>query len=702
MELPLDHFRLIGVSPSATPEEILRAFQLRLDKKPNDGFTFEVLTQRSELLRLTADLLTNAESRQEYENLVLNGASGLEVSSNREVAGLILLWESGLAKEAFKLARKALQPPQTPALGSSREADLTLLAALTSRDAAINEQNLRRYSSASDFLQEGIQILQRMGKLSELRKNLEDDLTSLLPYRILDLVSRDLSDYESHKKGILMLENFILKRGGLEGKNKSEYNKFLNQDEFDVFFQQIKQFLTVQEQVDLFLNLQKRGSIEAGFLAFLSLTAIGFSRRKPEKLFEARKILKGLNISEIDNMLLLGCLDLLLADVEQAETRFTNTSDTKIRDWFNNYPGEKLEAMCVYCENWLGNEVLNGYRDIDNDQIDLNSWFEDREIQEFIEKEEKKNNRYLMRATLQNFSQSLKKIGDEVDGFNPYKSINNNNSRSKLPLPGGSDIEGQLKEEVIPDPKLSKSKSVKFLEIFQDKFSEITVAFGKTLKNNLVFRKSSYSIYLYVFLILFGIGIGAGFLRNNLKNQTNPEINTEKNENNIENEEVVIMNSIKEEILIDSNLISNDMSNDDLDNSIIQPQRLRSSSPEISEIKTLISSWLYNKSQFLAGVKDINLSPIVKNELIRRLQEERNQDIKQNVLKDITTEILDIKFLSQTSSRIVVEVSLKYNERILKNGKLVSETSIEPFLKVKYILGFTNKSWKLVDYISGV
>ena len=284
MELPLDHFRLIGVSPSATPEEILRAFQLRLDKKPDDGFTFEVLTQRSELLRLTADLLTNAESRQEYENLVLNGASGLEVSSNREVAGLILLWESGLAKEAFKLARKALQPPQTPALGSSREADLTLLAALTSRDAAINEQNLRRYSSASDFLQEGIQILQRMGKLSELRKNLEDDLTSLLPYRILDLVSRDLSDYESHKKGILMLENFILKRGGLEGKNKSEYNKFLNQDEFDVFFQQIKQFLTVQEQVDLFLNLQKRGSIEAGFLAFLSLTAIGFSRRNQKSV----------------------------------------------------------------------------------------------------------------------------------------------------------------------------------------------------------------------------------------------------------------------------------------------------------------------------------------------------------------------------------------------------------------------------------
>ena len=255
MELPLDHFRLMGVNPSATSEEILRSFQLRLDKTPDEGFTYEVLTQRSELLRLTADLLTNNESRQEYDKQLLNGASGLEFSTNREVAGLILLWESGAAKETFKLARQALQPPQTPALGSTREADLTLLAALTSRDAAIQEQDQRCYANAADFLQEGIQILQRMGKLSDLRKNLEDDLASLLPYRILDFLSRDLNDYESHKKGISLLQNLIIKRGGLEGKNKSEYINFLNQNEFEVFFEQIKHFLTVQEQIDLFSDL---------------------------------------------------------------------------------------------------------------------------------------------------------------------------------------------------------------------------------------------------------------------------------------------------------------------------------------------------------------------------------------------------------------------------------------------------------------
>ena len=57
---------------------------------------------------------------------------------------------------------------------------------------------------------------------------------------------------------------------------------------------------------------------------------------------------------------------------------------------------------------------------------------------------------------------------------------------------------------------------------------------------------------------------------------------------------------------------------------------------------------------------------------------------------------------SQTSSRIAVLVELNYVEKIIKNsGEFVNETSLNP-LKVKYILGFLNKSWKLVDFVSGL
>ncbi len=99
MELPLDHFRLIGVSPSATSEEILRAFQLRLDKTPNEGFTYEVLTQRSELLRQTADLLTDPESRREYENFELK-LKNLGIKIIREVS------KSNFEKNEYKVKTK--------------------------------------------------------------------------------------------------------------------------------------------------------------------------------------------------------------------------------------------------------------------------------------------------------------------------------------------------------------------------------------------------------------------------------------------------------------------------------------------------------------------------------------------------------------------------------------------------------------------
>ena len=698
MELPLDHFRLIGVSPSATSEEILRAFQLRLDKAPDQGFTYEVLTQRSELLRLTADLLTDPENRRRYENLLLNGASGLEFSSNREVAGLLLLWESGSPKEAFKIVKKALQPPQTPALGSSREADLTLLAALTARDSAVREQQLRSFSNAADFLHEGIQILQRMGKLSELRSDLEEDLAALLPYRILDLLSRDLNDQDSHRKGLSMLENLIIKRGGLEGNNKSEYKDYLNQNEFEVFFQQIKPYLTVQEQIDLFLELQKRGSIEAGFLAFLSLTAIGFSRRKPEKLVEAKRILKKLNLSGLDSMPLAGCLDLLLADIDQASARFFSSSDENLRDWLNNYPGNKLEAICIFCKNWLENDVLVGYRDIDVKDVNLDSWFEDREIQEFIETLEKKSNKISLTSKLQNQNKFVKDSLQNLGGRN-----SDNTSRyvdeNSLPWPGGikEQDESLNTQENNAEEEVFKNKSLNFYKFLIEKVAEFKFGLGEFLEN-----KSPYYTYFYAFLILFGIGIGVSWFRNSFNKSIQNDISIDKPlliED--KNKEVIEQNIIQETKEISSNQ-NQFISSEKTENISLQVKEITKAAPSVREIKYLLDTWLSNKSNYMAGKTEISLSGIVKDALLKRTIEERQKDIKKGVYKDITSQIQEIVLKSQSSSRIVAVAELKYEEKIFKNsGELVSETSLTP-LKVRYILGFSNKSWKLVDFVSGL
>ncbi len=700
MELPLDHFRLIGVHPSATSEEILRAFQLRLDKTPNDGFTFEVLTQRAELLRLTADLLTNAENRKEYEDLVLNGSSGLEFATNREVAGLMLLWESGSPKEAFKLTRKALQPPQTPALGSSREADLTLLAALSSRDAAIKEQDQRCYSNAADFLQEGIQILQRMGKMGELRKNLEHDLSTLLPYRILDLLSRDLIDVETHKKGLSMLVNFINKRGGLEGKNNSENEQTLDQKNFEIFFQQVKSFLTVNEQIDLFLNFQKKGSTEAGFLAFLALTAEGYANKKPENLLEALKIIKNINLPELDKMPLIGCLDLLLANIESAENRFMLSSDENLREWLNLYEGEKLDAICLYCKNWLENEVLKGYRDIQIDEVDLESWFEDSEIQEFIEKFEKKSNYALSGAYIRKLSNNFKKNTDE--SIFDSKVDEDIQDQSNLPLPGGNkkDFENFFSDN-IRKKDLIKNKSGEIFEKINESYSELKFIIGEILKNNQFTNKSKNIIYLYAFLLLFVFGIGLSFLRNNSKNLEEGNISVKtlnKKNNSLDSEN----NNFQESIEI-SKVGDTKKEKDTKQQTNTAISSIISISPTLSEIENLLKNWLENKSKFLAGEGEKDLSKIVQTKLLKRLNEERSNDLKKNITRTINTEIQSLEYLTQSSSRISVLAKLKYSEKILNNnGEIVNTTTFTPFLKVKYILGYSEKSWKLVDYVSDI
>ena len=708
MELPLDHFRLIGVNPSATPEEILRSFQLRLDKTPDEGFSFEVLTQRSELLRLTADLLTNNESRQEYDKQVLNGASGLDFSTNREVAGLILLWESGAAQETFKLAIQALQPPQTPALGSTREADLTLLAALTSRDAAIQEQDQRCYANAADFLQEGIQILQRMGKLSDLRKNLEDDLASLLPYRILDFLSRDLNDYESHKKGISLLQNLIIKRGGLEGRNKSEYINFLNQNDFEVFFEQIKPFLTVQEQIDLFSDLYKKGSLEAGFELFIAITAMGFSQKKPEKLFEAKKLIKNLKLSGFDSMPLIGCLDLLLADVKQAEARFSNSADENLRKWLNEYEGEKLEAICLYCQNWLENEVIQNFRDINIQDVNLDLWFNQREIQDFIEKIENKSKRVISKANFSGFGKNLKNTF--IKDFSEVDLEENSDVQygSKLPVPGGvKEDEIVYIDEELPAELIFKNKTLEIYNYCNEKYTELKYFCGEFIKNTKFIKdgnlldKSSYLLYFYTFSIVFFLGISSSFLRTNFKNNLDKSpdqlidisgvINDEKNND----EESLDISQDESKEGYSKNIVKNKITKD--------INSLKELSPNLDQIQNLLESWLISKSKFLSGDEQLDIAKIVKRNLILRLQNERQQDIKNKITKDIKTEVQDIELLSKSSSRISVSVKLKYSEKIINaNGELISETSFKPFLKVKYILGFSNKSWKLVDYVSGV
>ncbi len=683
MELPIDHFRLLGVSPSANAEEVLRAFQLRLDRPPKQGFTYEVLAQRSELLRLSADLLSNPAERQSYELALIEGSSGLELSSNREVAGLLLLWESNASFQAFKLAKKALQPPQAPALGSGRESDLTLIAALACRDASIEEQACRRYASGADLLQEGIQLLQRMGKLVEERKTLESDLESLLPYRILDLLSREREDEKSHQEGLMLLDDFVNKRGGLEGKRNSEKIAGLNQNDFELFFLQIRKFLTAKEQSKIYVNWYRRGSEDAGFLAAFALIAAGFSYRKPELLQEARKYLRNININGFDPMPLIGCLDLLLGDVTQAESRFRSSSDEKLKDWLDNYPGETLGALCDYCRNWLKKDVLVGFSDVEIQAVNLDDWFASQEVQVYVEQLEAKGALGIAKAGF-SFLSSLA----------PEQQIENNASRTleekaDLPMPGGA-LDEKLNERSFKsrlDTKEIFLRSNLVKKIISKYYSIFELIKSSDFKS-FILKRPIYTSSL-AFFGLFIVGTSLGVLIQRKPSQNNDLSNISKSEL-VKPED--IKNRKNGSIEIENN-------KEKLDLKQLIP--LTSIDPSNQEIKSLVESWLKGKADFLNGSESQFLSSVARASLFNRVVEQRKKDKLLGQKQIIDANITSINIVQKSDRRIAADIELNYQDkRISSSGEILSETVI-PSLKVRYIIGKNKKNWLIVDYISG-
>ncbi|MCP9819243.1 DUF4101 domain-containing protein [Synechococcus sp. Cruz-9H2] len=395
MELPIDHFRLLGVSPASDAQNVLHTLQHRLEKAPDQGFTLEAIRARADLLEASADVLSDPQRREAYEAQLMEieqgsegegVAAGLDVAPSKELGGLMLLLEAGMPLEAFEATIACLQPPQAPALGSGREADLCLLAALACRAAAAEMRDQRHYEAAAKLLQQGLQQLQRMGQLPDQRLQLSNDLHALLPFRVLGLVSRPLTATQERGEGLELLESLVKRRGGLEGED----DPTLPRDDFQAFIKQIRLFLTVQEQVDLFDRWARGGSAAAEFLASYALTASGFAQRKPERIAAAQGRLEACAQPGIQP--LLACLHLLLGQIEPAVQHFSSGAGPDLKAWAEEQADDPLAQLCAYCRDWLARDVLPGYRDIEVD-ADLEAYFADRDVQAFVDQQDRRQAR---------------------------------------------------------------------------------------------------------------------------------------------------------------------------------------------------------------------------------------------------------------------------------------------------------------------
>ena len=678
LDLPIDHFRLLGVSPSADAAAILHRLQTRCDSPPDQGFTHEALLKRNELLGRSADLLTDRDDRAEYESALIrlsashpNETVGLDLPASSEVAGLILLWEAHGALEVFHMASNGLQPPQAPALGSGREADLTLLAALACRDAAVEEQGQRRYESAAQLLVEGIQLQQRMGKLPDQQRRLEGDLEALLPFRILDLISRDLGDQASHQQGLTLLDQLVSRRGGLDGtdfvtsvEGSGEGSGSMTQDDFESFFQQIRRFLTVQEQIDLFSGWSDEGEAEAGFLAVVALTAAGFSRRKPECLEQARDRLQLLPDSELDPKPLLGCLDLLLGNVREAEHHFAAIRDAEVQAWFLQHSGDDLAAQCEYCRAWLGRDVLPGYRDVDATAIDLDAWFADRDVQNYVERLDRQASRQPLNDAL------------PLPWETPVAS--GLGLQSGEPISASEQSSEGLEERGMRLPSLSLPQRPRLPQLRLPQLP----------------RPLMVKLAVLV-AVLAAVGGGVSLM---LRQRSDvPPVSP----------------MVKQEPELPA---PDDLDETALPLATLQPEQpldrpiepLTNDAPSEQQLEDLVQGWLNAKANALAGQTNAvpeavssQISTVARDRLLRRVQAERNADAALGRTKTIKASVTSVDVVSRTPRRIAVKAEVDYSDQTIDRSGTVVDQTPPGALTVTYVLGRDGKEWKLHEYISG-
>ncbi len=649
MDLPIDHFRLLGVTPSADAQGVLRTLQSRLDRPPHAGFTAETLQTRAELLRASADLLCDADRRAAYEAELTSLAGGdgslqpaLEIASARQVGGLVLLMEGGQPLEAFELASRSLQPPQSPTLGSGREADLTLLAGLACLAAASELEEQRRFEAAARTLEQGLQLLQRLGRQPDLRETMHAQLEHLTPYRVLDLLSRDLVAGVERQEGLELLEQLVQRRGGLEGDGDPQ---FPSQD-FQPFFHQIRAFLTVQEQVDLFSRWAASGSDAADFLATIALTASGFAQRKPERIAEARHRLQRSGREGIEP--LLANLHLLLGEADTARSCFDRGASQELKDWAAGKSADPLGQLCAYCSDWLVRDVLPGYRDLEAEP-DLVAYFSDRDVVAYVEREDQRRGRaYLPSPAAAEPA--------EPSPFPPFDDL----GLGTLPPPAPMGLDGGTSGGLAPVPGATGATDPDDDGELDD---DVPLRWPLPPKPWLLGGSAAL-------LLLLAAAWG---LRQRQSSPTPPPAPAPP-----------VTAPAPAPKPAPAPVVG------------LRIAPLTVSRPDAAQVRRLLENWLTVKSGVLAGEPTPpDLDRIAREGPMALLARERRGDVARGQTQKLEVQIIDLSLSESGPRRIVAVARLRYSDRRLDANGAVLETTAPLELRNGYVFGRDGDSWRL-------
>ncbi|MBD2580051.1 IMS domain-containing protein [Oscillatoria sp. FACHB-1406] len=414
MRIPLDYYRILGVPIQATETQLGQAHRDRVLQLPRREYSDSAIEARKQLIDEAYSVLSAPERRAEYDARFLDKiplsesksagelsrsetedsepskptapTPSLEIDDGQFVGALLILFELGEYEQVLKLGQPHLE--QRKPLSENEQlvrADIVLTLALTCLELGREQWQLSQSENAALSGQVGQELLLREGLFPNIRGEIQADLYRLRPYRVLELLAASESDGLKRRKGLQILREMLDERGGIDGQGDDQSG--LSIDDFLRFIQQLRNYLTVAEQQELFEREAQRPSAVATYLAVYALIARGFGDREPAAIWRARELLLRLGKRQ-DVYLEQAVCALLLGQPEEANSALELSREREplafIREHSQDSP-DLLPGLCLYGERWLQSEVFPHFRDLAVQQASLKEYFADERVQEYLE-----------------------------------------------------------------------------------------------------------------------------------------------------------------------------------------------------------------------------------------------------------------------------------------------------------------------------
>ncbi|KAJ6773604.1 PLASTID DIVISION PROTEIN CDP1 CHLOROPLASTIC-RELATED [Salix purpurea] len=418
VSIPLHFYQVLGAETHFLGDGIKRAYEARVSKPPQYGFSQDALVSRRQILQAACETLADPASRRDYNQGLIDDETDTiitQVPWDKVPGALCVLQEAGETGVVLQIGESLLRER----LPKSFKQDVVLAMVLAyvdmSRDAmALDPPDFIR---GREVLERALKLLQEEGASSlapDLQAQIDETLEEITPRSVLELLALPLrEEYRTRREeGLQGVRNTLWAVGG--GGAAPVAGGFTR----EVFMNEVFLRMTAAEQVDLFVTTPSNipaQNFEVYGVA-LALVAQAFIGKKPHLITDADNLFRQLQQikvtnqgslvpvfgsvenREIDFALERGLCSLLVGELDECCKWLGLDSDNSpyrnppifdfIMENSKDDDDSNLPGLCQLLETWLMEVVFPRFRDTKDIEFKLGDYYDDPTVLRYLERQE--------------------------------------------------------------------------------------------------------------------------------------------------------------------------------------------------------------------------------------------------------------------------------------------------------------------------